>query len=397
MACIAGGLALCGAAYYGEISGDDLRQGYVERDGYGQEGKTYEFLVDGIYEEPVACKVEISPLQYTKEEAEAVFEEVSADLPQMILGENPSLDQVWTDLELKTLFDDRGVRAVWKSRAPEIIDSFGRVKKDHVPEDGVEAVLDVVLTDGVYEKESQIYVKVCPPQRTPREQVIQALEEQIRQSDSQGRQERYVALPQEYEGKPIQYRQKGGRTYLFLPLLGVVMAALLVSQEKSREEKMRRQRQQLLLLDYADVVYQLMVYLGAGLTVGKAWEQMVKNYEKRQKQTGESPRPAYEEMALTLSQMQYGIPEGTALGQFGKRCQHQCYMKLSSLLEQNRKTGTKNLNQLLEQEMTAAWEEQKHTAKRMGEEARTKLMVPLFLMLLVVMVIIMVPAVMAMR
>ena len=70
-------------------------------------------------------------------------------------------------------------------------------------------------------------------------------------------------------------------------------------------------------------------------------------------------------------------------------------MKLSSLLEQNRKTGTKNLHELLEQEMTQAWEEQKHTAKRLGEEAGTKLLVPLFLMLLVVMVIVMVPALMA--
>lgn len=395
--CIVGGLVLCGLAYYREKSGDILSQGYLERKAYGQDERTYEFLVDGIYEEPLECKVDISSMQYTKEESEAVFEELFASLPQMILGKNESLDQVWTDLELKTLFDDRGVRAVWRSRDPEIIDSFGRIGREHIPEDGVEVVLDVILTDGIYEKESQISVRVCPPKRTPREQVIQTLEEQIRQSDSKGRQERYVVLPQEYEGKPISYRKKGSRTYLFLPLLGVVMAMLLAGQEKSKEEKMKKERQQLLLLDYADVVYQLMVYLGAGLTVGKAWEQMVKNYEKRRERTGESPRPAYEEMALTLSQMQYGTPEGAAINQFGKRCQHQCYVKLSSLLEQNRKTGTKNLNQLLEQEMAAAWEEQKHTAKRMGEEARTKLMAPLFLMLVVVMVIIMVPAVMAMR
>ena len=44
----------------------------------------------------------------------------------------------------------------------------------------------------------------------------------------------------------------------------------------------------------------------------------------------------------------------------------------------------------------SAWEEQKHTARRMGEEARTRLLAPLFLMLLVVMVIIMVPAMTAM-
>ena len=72
-------------------------------------------------------------------------------------------------------------------------------------------------------------------------------------------------------------------------------------------------------------------------------------------------------------------------------------MKLASLLEQNRRTGTKNLKQLLEQEMITAWEEQKHTARRMGEEAGTRLLVPLFLMLAVVMVIIMVPALMAVQ
>ena len=189
--------------------------------------------MDGIYEEPLACRVEISSLQYTKEEAEAVFEELAAGLPQMILGENQSLDQVWNDLELKTLFDDIGVRAVWKSREPEIIDSFGRINREHIPEEGAEVLLDVVLTDGVHEKETQISVKARPPRRTPEEQVIRALEEQICRSDSEGRQERYVVLPQEYEGKPIRYRKKGSRTYLFLPLLGVIMAALLARLEKS--------------------------------------------------------------------------------------------------------------------------------------------------------------------
>ena len=75
----------------------------------------------------------------------------------------------------------------------------------------------------------------------------------------------------------------------------------------------------------------------------------------------------------------------------------QPYMKLSSLLEQNRRTGTKNLQQLLEQEMSAAWEEQKHAARRLGEEAGTRLLIPLFLMLIVVMVIIMVPALLAVQ
>ena len=42
--------------------------------------------------------------------------------------------------------------------------------------------------------------------------------------------------------------------------------------------------------------------------------------------------------------------------------------------------------------MTLAWEERKNLARRLGEEAGTRLLLPLFLMLLVVMIVMVVPA-----
>ncbi|MEG2350242.1 MAG: hypothetical protein RSB57_07010, partial [Hungatella sp.] len=83
--------------------------------------------------------------------------------------------------------------------------------------------------------------------------------------------------------------------------------------------------------------------------------------------------------------------------EFGRRCQLQPYLKLSSMLEQNRKTGTKNLSSLLSAEMAEAWEQRKTIAKRMGEEAGTRLLLPLFMMLGIVMVMIMVPAMLSMQ
>ena len=47
--------------------------------------------------------------------------------------------------------------------------------------------------------------------------------------------------------------------------------------------------------------------------------------------------------------------------------------------------------------MKTAWQEQNHSARLVGEEAKRKLLAPLFLMLAVVMVIIMVPAMMVMK
>jgi hypothetical protein len=67
-------------------------------------------------------------------------------------------------------------------------------------------------------------------------------------------------------------------------------------------------------------------------------------------------------------------------------------MKLSALLSQNIRKGSNNLLQILRQEADHAFAERKNQAKKLGEEAGTKLLLPMMMMLCVVMVIIMIPA-----
>ncbi len=390
------GCLLFAAAQYADHE-NSLNPGILERGGYGEEPKTYELLVEGIGEKPFPCRVEITSVQYSSEEANAAFEEILSRLPSLILGDNESLNQVKKDLNLVTFFEGTGVRALWQSKSPQLVDSYGRILSEEISAGGEAAVLIVTLTDGRYQREEEIGLTVLPPFETADESLAADFAKELDQVNFREPEKSQVTLPKEFQGRPVSYRNVQVTSYWVLPILGAVIGVLLYGQEKAEEEKKKKRRRQLLMLDYADVVYQLMVYIGAGLTAAKAWEYIVDNYERGRKQNRMPERPAYEEMALTLGQMQCGLPEGKAVSEFGRRCNLQPYMKLSSLLEQNRRTGTKNLNQLLEQEMTAAWEEQKHTARRMGEEAKTKLLVPLFLMLLVVMVIIMVPALMVVK
>ncbi|MEG0227869.1 MAG: hypothetical protein RR683_04070, partial [Lachnospiraceae bacterium] len=70
----------------------------------------------------------------------------------------------------------------------------------------------------------------------------------------------------------------------------------------------------------------------------------------------------------------------------------QPYLKLGALLSQNLRKGTKGLSDLLQLEAIQAFEERKNLAKRLGEEASTKLLVPMFFMLAIVLVIVIVPA-----
>ena len=95
---------------------------------------------------------------------------------------------------------------------------------------------------------------------------------------------------------------------------------------------------------------------------------------------------------MTCYELQSGRSEKEAYDHLGKRCQVQVYMKLSTLLSQNLRKGSNDLLRVLRQEADTAFEERKGLAKKLGEEAGTKLLLPMMMMLCIVMVIIMIPA-----
>ena len=149
--------------------------------------------------------------------------------------------------------------------------------------------------------------------------------------------------------------------------------------------------------DYAQIVSKLVLLMGAGMAVRTAWEMIVRDYLAKREQEEKPLRYAYEEMALALREMQNGIAEIKAYENFGLRCRIPCYLKLSVLLEQNLRKGNHGLTRLLKAEVQEAFEQRKELAVRAGEEASTRLLLPMILMLIIVMVLILVPAGMSMQ
>lgn len=90
--------------------------------------------------------------------------------------------------------------------------------------------------------------------------------------------------------------------------------------------------------------------------------------------------------------MQGKIPENDSYERFARRCGLAPYMKFGALLSQNLKKGAGGLAAILNVEALQALEDRKNRAKRLGEEAGTKLLFPMFLMLVIVMAIIIIPA-----
>lgn len=146
--------------------------------------------------------------------------------------------------------------------------------------------------------------------------------------------------------------------------------------------------------DYPEIVAKLSLLVGAGMTVRMAWEKIVVDYRVRQK-SGSKKRYAYEFMSEGLNMLKSGKPQIYVYEEFGMKCGIKEYMKFSSLIVQNIKKGTKELALLLTLEAKDAFKERKNMAKKYGEEAGTKLLLPMIIMLIVVMAIIMVPALMS--
>ena len=173
-------------------------------------------------------------------------------------------------------------------------------------------------------------------------------------------------------------------------LMGAAAALFLYAAELEKQKNRKKEREVQMALDYPQMVSKLTLYLGAGMTVRKAWYRIAEDYELQKEEKGK--REVYEEMLYTMHEIQGGGSEGECYEKFGERCALPAYKKFGAMLSQNLKKGTKGLAPLLKQEADNAFEERKSLAKRLGEEAGTRMLLPMFLMLAVVLVIIVVPA-----
>ena len=386
--CAAVGLALAVLAQ--ALQNGSSRLTSLERPDF--EGEEQQILVEGLGEEGIPLEVQISPRQYKPEEARALYQQILEELPGRILGENASLSQVEHDLELIREIPEYGVSLKWESSRPEFVDSYGRVNRQGMGEEKEEVWLRVELTDSHTSETYQLQAWVLPETTTPQENALLQLKERLKEEDYAQRYSPVLKLPEELEGKALAYRSLQEPVFASIAFLGVAAALMLVVKERSDREREIKERKNQLLLDYPEPLSKMMIFLGAGMTARNAWEQMTEDYLRLRKLGKREKRWVYEEMYEACGQMKRGIPEGQAYLEFGRRCGLPCYTKFAGFLEQSRKNGAKNLREHLRLEMEEAYEQRKHEAKRLGEEASTKLLLPLFLMLGVVMVMVAVPA-----
>lgn len=117
--------------------------------------------------------------------------------------------------------------------------------------------------------------------------------------------------------------------------------------------------------------------------------------KRQKKQCG--IKPAYDEMIITAREISDGESGRKAYQRFSQRVDLGCYQRFIRILLQSLVKGNKGICTMLEKESDDAFKERKLLAKKLGEEASTKMLVPLMLMMIVVMAIIIAPAVLSFK
>lgn len=341
----------------------------------------------------IPVQIEVAEKQYSEEEIQKLFKRIIQKMEGMILGENESLDRIEHDMNLLTKIPDEPVEVSWELDHYDVMNVRGELQPEFVKEEGTLVTLHAVLTYSENEEEQAAYqctANVFPRTLDKKEKEKLQIEETIRRREEESRTSKKLRLPDKILDKEAAYYRKMDSRGLVLMIMGILTGILLYALDIQNKGKEEEQKKRQMILDYPEIVNKMTLFLGAGMAAKRAWRKVVEDYESQKDIWGE--RYAYEEMKRVCHEMESGVAESESYENFGRRCNVQAYIRFGALLSQNLRKGTQGLTQLLKMESVQAFEERKARAKRLGEEAGTKLLLPMFLMLAVVLVIVIVPA-----
>jgi hypothetical protein len=376
---------------------------YLIRPGHGEGSREVELNVtmekteDGkaakdSLTETQKITVTVDEQSYTESEQKEIFLRSFQYLKEEVLGANQSADLINSNLNFIKSVPETGISVKWEPEDYSLIQTDGTVKNENISAEGVDTTVAVILS---YQKQQEKYsmsFHIMPMQHSEEDTLRQKLEEEIRTYSQKTADKDYLELPEACDTYKLYWndsKENKNNTILLLGVIAVIAVWLISDQELDKQMKKRKEQ---MLFDYPEIINKFTLLVNAGMTVKQAWNRVAMDYSGKYSLGKSRKRYAYEEMLTTANELKLGMPENIAYEQYGRRIGLIPYIKFSSLISQNLKKGNKGFTDLLMREAIESFEDRKEVAKRLGEEAGTKLLIPMAFMLIIVLLIIMIPA-----
>ena len=216
------------------------------------------------------------------------------------------------------------------------------------------------------------------------------MEQYLIKTEAESRFKKEVSLPASYGKVKIREGERGiGNGGILILLLAISLLIPVHNYFKLREaaEKCQAEAER----DFPVLVHLLTLYMGAGLSFFSAVRRIGNTYQKQRSRDGKK-RYAFEKVLLMEQQMNNGVTQKDACYNWGLQFKTDSYQKLSLILIQSFTKGAREAAVLMEAEEREAFNRRIDKAKREGEEAATRLLFPMILLLGEVMLLVMYPA-----
>jgi Flp pilus assembly protein TadC len=371
---------------------------YLERPDFGEGSE--EVNLDAVIEDNhsnyrQSITIDVEERQYQTEEMRKKVTEVKKYIDVQILGENTSRDNITKPLHLVRGMPGTSFKIKWDLGTGDYIESNGTIHNETVKESGQLVTITAIIHYGKMQIQYPVSLRIAPKVISRQEQYFKQLNQYIQEIQKESLTKKQITLPEKVNNFKVRFIEPKENNVAIIFLFGILIALLMGYSMDYNLEKRMKKRELELLMDYPEIMNKFTLLLGAGMTIKNAWGRIAGEYNNKLEQKKGEKRYAYEELLVTWYELTNGVPEVTAFDNFGKRVKLMPYLKFSSLISQNLKKGSKGLLDLLEYESIEAFEERKELAKRLGEEAGTKLLGPMMIMLVIVLFIIVIPAFMS--
>jgi hypothetical protein len=340
--------------------------------------------------------VTVLPEEPGASEAAALLDDVKDRLPDAILGENGSLRDVVSDLDLITEDKDTGALISWSSDRPDAIDEEGRVNLiDGKPGDEVTLTADITVgeaTDGL----DIVAVTGDPGAARDHARDLEDSVDRLVSDMSQDAKGSAVILPEVTDtGIRMAWdppRETGALAALFilLPLAFFVYRNRYRAMDKAVAE-MRAS----ISRDFPDFLAKLLLLLNAGLVATAAVEKIAEDHRERR-------RPGEEKVFFDeLIGMEDRIrgANTSLVAEFAglaARSGQREVLRFSAILADNIDKGSALAEKLMQEESMLRVMRKKRAEER-GRIAETKLTFPMALQLGAIIIITVAPAAFEMR
>ncbi len=348
------------------------------------------YLIDAVTPDKTfeGLEIEVKAREYTEEELEKLAAKVWPLAIEKMLGNNASTGKVTEDLNFFTSVSGYPFDFSFAVDARQFIDEEGKLQYAGP----FDTDIFITLSYKSFSKDFGINVHGEPgieiQDRVLKEHIIFSFQNKNGANDAMVLQPtgNYLKMPETPDGTTYYFSEEP-KNPIWLLLGGAAIAGVYTGfrhDEKTKAESRKKR----IVSQLPGMLQKMTMYLSSGMTLRNIWIFLADEAKK----TKRSEEELYLEMTVSANELKSGISESLVYSRFGERTGTPETVRLAALLSQNLKTGGTSISDLLRDEASKAFTDRKQRAVKAGEEAGTKLLFPMMLLLGDMLAMIMIPA-----